>query len=439
VRKTLRVLVAALVITALAAPAFAIQADFRGFMQVRGFMMDDMSGDKDFVATGPADRGNKVNAVDMRLRLWTDAALHENVKVVFGIEVDTLWGRDDAGPAGKQVGTMGADAKAEIEIKHLFLDFNIPFASTNVKAGTQFFRLGGGFIIADDAAGLQVRYTPVQGQSLLLAWVKAREGEAWSDSMDSDYYHVQYDTDFSGWRISPYAGYWKQAVNEPVALAYGGTGDETYFLGVDLSGKIGPFALTATVVGNDWSIDAPAGVNSSGNGLAAIVKGTYAMGSTTLTAEVARYGDSDAPDGRFMSLRQGTATGGYHNFAEIITGGRWDGRNGGTRGAEIFTNNNLRGIDNPYIMNYQYAKLGAEHKFDDKHKLSAFYIYAEQAERDAAMAERVKFGHEIDAYYDYAISKGMTFSLGGGYLIADNRFSEGDNPWKLGTALTYQF
>ncbi|NIQ96076.1 MAG: hypothetical protein GWN87_19150, partial [Desulfuromonadales bacterium] len=47
--------------------------------------------------------------------------------------------------------------------------------------------------------------------------------------------------------------------------------------------------------------------------------------------------------------------------------------------------------------------------------------------------------HEVDAYYDYTIDKGLTFTVGGGYLFADDEFGAGDDAWKAGTALTAKF
>jgi hypothetical protein len=84
------------------------------------------------------------------------------------------------------------------------------------------------------------------------------------------------------------------------------------------------------------------------------------------------------------------------------------------------------------------VKVGAEQKITDATKVSAFYIFAEQAE-DTTTSKAITYGHEIDAYLDHTIVKGLTFTVGGGYLIADNDFGDGDDAWKAGTALTYAF
>ena len=447
--KFFRISMVLLVCTALATPALALQADFKGFLQVRGFTYDNLDGNDD------AD--DNASGFDQRFRLWTNAALNEDVKAVFGIEVDNAWG--DTG-----VGRVGADATGQIEIKHLHLDFNVPWAATNVKAGAQYFRFGGGFIQGDDASGIQVRYTPVPNQhSILFGWVKANEGDVFDQSAESDYFHLQYDAGLGGWKLSPFIGYLDGrptglGLNSPARIGTGtatapqfpainefSTDFNAYYVGLEGSGKIGAVAVAFTAMVNQWDNDVaialPGVTADDGMGLALWAKGTYALGSTLLSAEAAYYGDDEA--GQFIGVR------GYNNFSEMVTGGRFDTRStmGGNTTATLDRNGNV--INASYYMNYMYAKLGAEHKINDKHKVSAFYVYTKEAE-DTFNRDAITFGHELDAYYDYAITKGLTFSAGGGYLLADDDFVRddpttpavsvgGDNAWKVGTALTYQF
>ncbi len=419
-----KILVALAAATVLATPAFAVTADLTGSLQIRGMAWDNTNDFND-------DLDDNGSAVDQRFRLFTNAALNENVKAVFGIEVDNVWGDSDNKSSTKEVGSMGTDPKTELEIKHLYLDFNIPGITTNVKAGSQYFKLGGGFIIADDAAGLQVRYTPAKEMSFLLAWIHPQEGASANNNDDSDYYHLQYDGTFGDWKVSPYVGYY-DANDTNINGAAAGTEDaKAYFLGVDVAGKLGPVALAATVVGNDWEQNDA----TDGRGIAALVKGTYVLDALTLSAEAAYYGDDDTADGQFVSLRQGPATGLYNNFSEIVTGGRFD-----TRSTLKTTRN---GADDSYNGNYMYGKLGAEFKATANDKISGYYIYSQAAEDGTTVADNdITYGHELDAYYDRAVVPGVTFSVGGGYLLADDDLSatdSSDDAWKVGTALTYTF
>lgn len=408
--KISKVLVAAAAMTTLAAPAMAIEADFTGFLQARGFMYNNLDGND--------DNDDSVRGGDQRFRLWTNAALNENVKSVFAIEVDTLYGGTDTAGAGSGGGDIGADSK-DIEVKNAYLDFNIPTWNTNVKVGAQPWQLGRGLILGDDASGVQVRYTPVEGQSLAFYYVNGLEGSRVEKERDDlSYYQVQYDMKVAGWNVAPYVGYLDGALDL-----------ETYYLGANVDGKVGPVTLGATAIVNSWEQG-----DTENEGFALWGKATYAVAPpTALSFEAAYYGD-DENDGVFQNV------GGYNNFSEIVTGGRFDARTGlgGDQTAGGAFRNNVGTGNDSYNMNFMYVKLGAEHKYSDTAKVSAYYIYSQEAE-DRTARDNMTFGHELDAYYDHEVVKGLTFTLAGAYLLADNDFGAEDDAWKLGTALTYKF
>jgi len=436
-----KIMVALLASVAIAAPAFAVTGDVSGFLNVRGVASNNMDGrDK---SGGMYDDNSR--AVDQRLRLLTTAALNENVKMIFQIEVDNVWGttttasENSSDGSGKQVGEVGTDAKGQIEIKHIYLDFNVPELNANVKAGSQYFKLGGGLIIGEDAAGLQVRMACpiVEGNSIGLYWVKAVEGVGSDDDADVDYYQVMYDAKFGDWTVSPYFGFLDSA-DANIIGSWGKYYDEQYYYGVDVAGKVAGLGLNGTFIYNDGSTRL--GDNTS---FALKVGADYTIGDTKLVLEVAKYGDSDNKDnsGQFVNVR------GYNNFAEIVTGGAFDGRasNGGTAATVLTSAANA-----PYYMNYAYIKAGAVQQLTDKLKLSGYYIYAKEA-ADTATHDAITFGHELDAYLDYIVVPGLTLTVGGGYLIADDDFGQtaaggaadktlgGDDAWKLGTGLLYKF
>ncbi len=435
--KFFKISIALLVCAAVATPALAIQADFKGMLQVRGFLSDNLNGNDDVK--------DARKFTDQRFRLSTDVALNENVKAIFATEIDYVWGADNSADGG--VGRVGADTKAQIEIMHLYLDFNIPDFNTNVKAGTQYMSLGRGFILAENVAGLAARYTPVKGQSYALFWVKMREGDAVHDNQDADYLQLQYDGTFGGVTVSPYVGYLKGAPTGNNLPAF--TRDfEAWYLGVDLNGKAGPFGYAATAVVNMWDNNLPGAAQLDNTAFALWAKGTYNLGATLLSAEAAWYGDDEI--GTFVNVRS------FNNFSEIVTGGRLDNRNpitvpnpAATPPVAGFRYNGSQTVTNTghsaFYNNWMYVKLGAEQKISDRQKLSAYYIYSQEAEdlagRTAAFGGPAKktMGHEINAYYDISVVKGLTFSVIGAYLLADNDFGAGDDAWKAGTVLSYQF
>lgn len=88
--------------------------------------------------------------VYQRARIWFNFIANENLKAVLGLEIgDITWGNTGGG----QIGADGVN----IETKHAYLDFNIPGAPINVKAGIQPIALPsnlGSAILDDDMAAL---------------------------------------------------------------------------------------------------------------------------------------------------------------------------------------------------------------------------------------------------------------------------------------------
>lgn len=476
-----KIMVALLASTAIAAPAFAVTGDVSGFLHVRGVAADNMDGrDKE---DGAFD--DNTRAVDSRLRLFTTAALNENVKAVFTVEVDYVWGDN-------LVGKVGADQKGEIEIANLYLDFNIPEANTNVKAGTHYYKLGGGLILGEHASGVSTRTAFDENVNLGLYWVKAVEGfdddatgpdgMGEDDNEDIDYYQAQLDIKAGAMTITPFVGYFDGDDNtaryrndltgtvEGDSLVYNYGIGRQYYYGLELKGKADAFEYGAVAFYNDgrYNIDitkvnnvsVPAGARvveqESNDAFAFVANAAYSVGDTKMLGEVGRYGDSDSPTGEMVMIA------GYNNFSEILTGGYFDVRSTAAGVDQTVASNRLGGVstgNGSYYMNFQYAKLGVEQKLHEKGKLRAYYIYAEEAAdnqtrfvrvngRDKSL-KRITFGHEIDAYYDYTVVPGLVMTVGGGYLLADDDFGYGfdannkqlggDDAWKAGLGLAYKF
>lgn len=456
--KLTKIMVALLASTAIAAPAFAITGDVSGFLHVRGVAADNMDGqDKE---DGVSD--DNTRAVDERLRLFTTAALNENVKAVFTVEVDYSWGDNDNDPRTASVGRVGSDTTSQIEIANLYLDFNIPEANTNVKAGTHYYKLGGGLILGEHASGVSTRTAFNDNVNLGLYWVKVVEGiNDQDDNQDVDYYQAQLDLKAGETTISPFVGYYDGDDNELLVATDGneGTLEKQYYYGLELKGKAEALEYGAVAFYNDgrlnWDTDGDGVVDQtySTDAFAFLANGAYTLGDTKLLGEAARYGDSDSPTGEMVTVA------GYNNFSEILTGGYFDVRTGSGGVDQTVDTNTLGRVQSgngSYFMNYQYAKLGVEQKIDEKGTLRAYYIYAEEAAdnqtrfaSNGKSLKRLTFGHEIDAYYDYTVVPGLVATVGGGYLIANDDFGYdidangkqigGDDAWKAGLGLAYKF
>jgi len=440
VSRLTKIMVALLASTAIAAPAFAVTGDVSGFLHVRGVAADNMDGrDK---KNGAYD--DNTRAVDSRLRLFTTAALNENVKAVFAVEVDYVWGDD-------KIGKVGADQKGEIEIANLYLDFNIPEANTNVKAGTHYYKLGGGLIIGEHASGVSIRKAFSDEMNLGLYWVKMVEGVDENDDEDVDYYQAQLDMKLGGMTVSPFVGYLNSDDNYNVGAPYAAwivDGGEQFYYGLEIKGKAEALNYGMTAFYNDGNYtNFTLNKRENNSAFAILADADYTVGDTKLVFSAGRYGDSDRPSGYMTTVR------GYNNFAEVITGGYFDQRtNTGGGYAQTYSGS----ANASYDMNFLYGKLGVEQKLHEKGKLRAYYIYAEEAAdnntrllSNGKSMKRVTFGHELDLYYDYTVVPGLVATLGGGYLLANDDFGYdidaagkeygGDDAWKAGLGLAYKF
>lgn len=432
-KKQMKWLLAALALAALATPAFAVTADMTGTLSVRGIATNNLDGN--------SDAQDHTRGLDQRLRLFTSVAANENVKAVLGLEVDNAFGRTAAGtvtpPAtapvfAKDLGAMGTDDAAKLEIKHLYLDFKIPALGANVKAGSQPFNFGRGLIINDDAAGLKFTLPcKIAPDNVIeLSWIKTSEGTAVGTRDEGDFYGAKYSLKVAGIGIAPYAGYYTSG-----AAALTTSSTDAAFAGIDVDGKTGPFGYALTAIYNNWN-----NAVTDGNSFSLYGKGTMDVGATTLSLEAARYGDVDNK-GESMSLAQNAATGPINNFSEIITGGMY------TANSTITTN--LKGAANLYSANYLYVKVGAVQKLSDAMKVSAYLMHIQQAAdnkfTNPTVIKAITYGQEVDAYFDYTIVPGLSLNLMGAYLLADTDFGKtatvkgGDDAWKLATSLNYKF
>lgn len=418
-KKQMKWLLAALALAALATPAFAVTADMTGTMAVRGISTNNFDGN---------DKSQDHSRfMDQRFRLFTSVAANENVKAVLGLEVDNVFGRQ-AAAAGKELGAMGTDDTAKLEIKHLYLDFKIPALGANVKAGSQPFNFGRGMIINDDAAGLLVTMPckVAPDNVIQLSWIKTSEMSTVNNKDEGDFYGAKYSMKLAGVGIAPYAGYYTAGVGAQTTAQ-----TDAAFFGLDVDGKAGAFGYALTAIYNNWNNATAA---EDGDSVSLYAKGTFATGNTTLSLEAARLGDIDNK-GQSMSLAQNAATGPVVNVSEITTGGMYTSNSAGVA--------NVGGAATLYTTNWLYAKVGVAQKLSDAMTASVYVAHIEQASDNKysgpTVVEAITVGQEVDAYFDYTIVPGLGLNLMGAYLFADNDFGKGDDAYKLATSLNYKF
>jgi len=405
-----KLIVAALLATAMATPAFALTVDTKGYFNIRGQADRNLNDGSD---RGTAD--NDRTAVEQRMRLWTEAAADENIKGVFALESDIGWGTAD--------GDIGVDTKGNLEVKQVYLDFKLPSLDTNVKAGAQGFSIGRGFIANDDALGVQTATKLGDVGTLKLYWVKAIEGSVEVTSDDVDFYGAQVDVKAGDLTIAPVVAWTREGKNTDI-----------YFGGASVDGKLGDNLKIAATVIKNWG-DNSAGENV--DGLAAYLGVFTKAGDMDLSVEGAWMGDDGRTNGEFVDGSGGNINSwGFNSPTEMLGGARYDRRAIIGKGIGAA---NATGAGDLYYLNKAYVKVGFGMKTSEKTKLSG-YIAHIQAATGANDGLSSAYGEEIGAYYDITLAKGLSYNLMAAYLINDDFGGVGnDNVYKLGNSLLYSF
>ena len=183
-RIALAILAIAFVIGSVA-PSFAVEMQARGSWRAAASWYDFSSADDD--GNGETFRARQ------RARVWFDFIANENLKAVLGLEIgDVTWGSNDS-KTGNNVGqnsggALGTDG-VSIEVKHAYLDFNLPNTNVNIRAGLQPILIPGNlgsFIMDDDAAALMIS-SPINDMvSVAGGWIRAVDLEDGTQSINDD-------------------------------------------------------------------------------------------------------------------------------------------------------------------------------------------------------------------------------------------------------------
>src|SRR6266545_831413 len=160
-KKKLLVVAAGTALTAaMAVPAMALENEFHGMMAVRGFNSNYLAGTAGRLNID-GDSATTRNWIEQRARIFYTAKANDNLKLVTGFELDSVWGNSSYTTGRNLGGALGSDT-TNIETKWVYLDFNEPFADSNFKVGIQGLNdsyKGLIFGVGADAAGIQVSKT----------------------------------------------------------------------------------------------------------------------------------------------------------------------------------------------------------------------------------------------------------------------------------------
>jgi hypothetical protein len=167
-KKKLLVATAAGALTVAAAvPAMALENEFHGMYKLKYFVTNYETGSSGTIVTptagstagttvGPKKSATAANYFEQRARIFYTAKANDDLKLVTGFEIDSVFGDKAQGAATRGSGGALETDAVNLETKWVYLDFNIPTTPVNVKTGLFAVKDGfkGTFIDADIAGVL---------------------------------------------------------------------------------------------------------------------------------------------------------------------------------------------------------------------------------------------------------------------------------------------
>ena len=464
-------MVVVLAAVAIALPAFAFEVKYGGLFRVR------YQGNNNISAS---ENNDNQNYIDQRLRIFFQFIASENLKLVTGFEVDTLWGGQ-----GSKI-RYGHRDTIDVELKHAYLDFMIPCTPVRAKVGLQPIAFMQGWVVDEDFTGVDVSATfdPITVTAGYLAEVSGIKGTdanvyvraydspvtEWSQRVDDWYVSVQYA---QGPFSAGILGFYQDGHNQGeiggadytgMADAPVGTSDNLFDLGVNLGYKMDWANFFLNYVQNLASFDNPNGDSEDYNGFMIEGGANFFYGPFTFNVGgfVASGDDNEDLKTQTAAEARGFYTGFMypqgrsHYWAEILGLGTLDNSTG-FPGTGDTTNQRNTGAyqvgDAP--SNIWTITAGAAWQALETTKLTFNYYYvgtmnsvASNGIYDAATNTYTlnqtsnSIGHEFDFYLDQKVVDGLMLRLVGAYMIANDGYTIYDddpNPWELGARLQWSF
>lgn len=165
--KSVKTLIAAAAILAVAAPAMA-EFKFSGEFRAQGYTQTAQ------------DRGSNdarsLSVIDQRFRPKLDYKINDYIGLTYFGEIDTVWGGGTSAKyPGGQGGAVGADG-VNLETKNLYVDFKLPQTASKLRLGIQGLKDSfDGVVFFDDmaAAHLSGKLGPLDYQAFYSKWSDA--------------------------------------------------------------------------------------------------------------------------------------------------------------------------------------------------------------------------------------------------------------------------
>ena len=437
-----------LMAVAVALPASAFEVKYGGLFRARFQANDNITGLPDELGS------DNQNFVDQRLRVFMRFIASENLQLVTGWEMDTLWG----GSLAKV--QRGHRDTINVELKHAYIDFLIPCTPVRAKVGLQPLAFINGWIVDEDftAANLTATFDPVTVTAGYISEVNNDVTE-WGDRVDDWYVAVQYaQGPFTAGLVGFYQyGHDAGPISGFISDAPQGFDDNLFDLGVNLGYKMDWINVFLNYVQNLGSYDSVVtgesvdyrGFMVEGGANFFVGPFTFSLGGFVTSGDNDEFAEFDDTYDGFVY-----PVGRSHYWSEIMGLGSLENTTGfpgqGDQVDPDFVGGYTAG-DHP--TNLWTVTAGAAWQCLDTTKLTFNYYYI--GAYDSVISDTFvapdgtiffdtdsSIGHEFDFYVDQQIVDGLMLRLVGAYMIASDGytiFSDDDDPWELGARLQWSF
>lgn len=447
--KNFKVFLAGAIAVLIAMPAFAgvnvkMKGDFREYFSVFNYF----PAAKDNIAKKEKKDSDFRYAQRVRLS-WIAEDDEKKVRGTFGIEVDTVAGE---GPNGRYRNGPGGQFEGDannIEIWLAYIDFELPIdPATRVYMGLQETEMNP-LVFCDNAMGVRL----VRGfgdVDVSLAWYRNDSDHSYKNSgmagyggPGKDYYDNLYALDVT-WNIADanklgFFVYFMDAgedfgaslcSNDTINPMWWGDGDtETYWIG--LSGAFEQGAFFGGFNGIYQGGKVKAGVDNDRKRDITAWLANLELGVKFLERAYAKIG--------YLYMSGDKGKGDIHNFFGI------DIDNTITGSVALLENLDWNGaFYGPNIGYYgaQHVYINVGYEFTEQTEGRIGFLWANS---DRSVDGSNNVGYEFNAQVDHKLTKNLTWSLAGGYMIAGDAWDklaydgDGSDLWRIESRLRFKF
>ena len=420
-KKLITIGLAAAMMFAMAGQASATALETSGEFRARLWMLGDYVAD-----------GKNTEYWDSRLRLTLVWPVAENVKVTARADINEgYWGdqvsTDTTVPGSATSTTNSSNPKKPVDWDQLNLSFVWPNTPVTIVVGRQTTTWGPGFFVAADNRDRFRIHGKFGDTTAFYTYDKYGEVGSLHDTSTLDdwsQHTIGAVSTVAGWNIGAIVAY---VINDLTL----GTNATRYVVDVYGMGKAGPVDIKAEVVAGAGKNEYTAKADQDVTGFGAYAGATMPVGPVTLGVEGA-YVSGDDPsttdenEGGFASDYQSP-------FNSIV----------------LFNNLDYNGYQNESVTGPAPSDSGMKNAWGTKLSCSlapmqgltlyGAVLYAARLEDVSATKQADPLGTEVDVVATYAITPNVSWTVGGGYVVAGDFYGDVDNPWGAMSAFTVKF